>query len=111
MKKAASVTRCPLHYNLEAYLDAYIKAAGLTDPKGLLFRSTVGRSGELTERPLHQPDVYRMITRRATAADIRTRIGCHTFRATGITEYLRNGGKLEIAQAMANHENARTTGL
>jgi site-specific recombinase XerD len=102
----------PAHHNLEAYLDAYITAAGLaTDPKGPLFRSTVGRSGELTDRPLHQPDVYRMIGRRAAAADIRTRIGCHTFRATGITEYLRNGGKLEIAQAMANHESARTTGL
>ena len=102
----------PAHHNLEAYLDAYITAAGLSmDPKGPLFRSTVGRSGELTDRPLHQPDVYRMIARRATGADIRTRIGCHTFRATGITEYLRNGGKLEIAQAMANHESARTTGL
>jgi site-specific recombinase XerD len=102
----------PAHHNLEAYLDDYITAAGLaTDPKGPLFRSTVGRSGELSERPLHQPDVYRMIGRRAAAADIRTRIGCHTFRATGITEYLRNGGKLEIAQAMANHESARTTGL
>ena len=33
------------------------------------------------------------------------------FRATGITEYLRNGGKLQIAQQMANHESARTTGL
>ena len=44
-------------------------------------------------------------------AGIRTEIGCHTFRATGITEYLRNGGKLEIAQQMANHESARTTGL
>jgi hypothetical protein len=39
------------------------------------------------------------------------RIGCHTFRAIGITEYLRNGGKLEIAQQMANHGSARTTGL
>jgi integrase len=56
-------------------------------------------------------DVYRMIRRRAEAAGIRTRIGCHTFRATGITEYLRNGGKLEVAQQMANHESARTTGL
>ena len=38
-------------------------------------------------------------------------VGCHTFRATGITEYLRDGGKLEVAQQMANHESARTTGL
>jgi len=45
------------------------------------------------------------------AAGIATKIGCHTFRATGITEYLRNGGKLEVAQQMANHESARTTGL
>jgi hypothetical protein len=58
-----------------------------------------------------QADVYRMIRRRALAAGIRTQIGNHTFRATGITEYLRNGGKLEIAQRMANHESARTTGL
>jgi integrase/recombinase XerD len=40
-----------------------------------------------------------------------TEIGCHTFRATGITAYLKNGGKLEIAQQMAAHESARTTGL
>jgi integrase len=44
-------------------------------------------------------------------ASVKTKIGCHTFRATGITEYLRNGGKLEIAQQMENHESARTTGL
>ncbi len=58
-----------------------------------------------------QPDVYRMIRRRARDAGIETKIGCHSFRATGFTEYLRNGGKLEIAQQMANHESARTTGL
>ena len=53
----------------------------------------------------------RMIQRRAYDAGMKTKIGCHSFRATGITEYLRNGGKLEIAQQMANHESARTTGL
>ena len=58
-----------------------------------------------------QADAYRMIRRRALAAGIATKIGNHSFRATGITEYLKNGGKLEVAQAMANHESARTTGL
>ena len=58
-----------------------------------------------------QADVYRMIGRRALNADVQTRIGCHSFRATGITEYLRNGVKLEVAQQMANHESARTTSL
>lgn len=52
-----------------------------------------------------------MIRRRAATAEVHTKIGNHTFRATGITEYLRNGGKLEVAQQMANHESSRTTGL
>ena len=60
---------------------------------------------------MSQPDAYRMIRRRALDAGIHTKIGKHSFRATGITEYLRNGGKLEVAQQMAAHESARTTGL
>lgn len=60
---------------------------------------------------MSQPDAYWMITRRARAAGIWTRIGNHSFRATGITGYLKNGGKHEIAQAMAAHERACATGL
>jgi integrase len=56
-------------------------------------------------------DVYRMIQRRSEQAGIETNIGCHTFRATGITAYLKNGGKLEIAQQMAGHSNPKTTSL
>jgi hypothetical protein len=33
------------------------------------------------------------------------------FRATGITTYLLNGGTLEHAQTIANHESPRTTKL
>jgi integrase len=47
----------------------------------------------------------------AKAAGIETRIGNHTFRATGITAYLKNSGKLEVAQQIANHESPRTTKL
>ena len=102
----------PCHHNLEIYLEAYITAAELADdPKGFLFCTTEGQSGYLTERPMSRTDVYRMIKRRAEDAGIKTKIGCHTFHATGITEYLRNDGKLEVAQQMANHERARTTGL
>ena len=43
-----------------------------------------------------------MIQRRAADAGIKTRIGNHTFRATGITAYRKNNGKLEIAQHIAN---------
>ncbi len=102
----------PTHHNLDSYLEEYIAAAGIgKDRKGPLFRTSKGRGGELAGRPMLQSDVWRMIRRRALAAGIETEIGCHTFRATGITAYLKNGGKLEIAQRMANHESARTTGL
>jgi integrase len=102
----------PCHHNLDTYLHVYIDGALLAgDDKGLLFRTALGRTGLLSERPMTQAATYRMIGRRAIDAGIFTKIGNHSFRATGITEYLRNGGKLEIAQQMANHESARTTGL
>lgn len=65
----------------------------------------------LSTNPMGQADVYRMIGRLAAAAAVDTKIGCHPFRAKGIIEYLRNGGKLEIAQQMANHESAPTAEL
>jgi integrase/recombinase XerD len=52
-----------------------------------------------------------LVRRRAADAGIETAIGCHTFRATGITDYLTNGGRIEVAQRMAGHSNAKTTGL
>jgi integrase len=47
----------------------------------------------------------------ASRTRIGAEIGCHTFRATGITAYLSNGGALEHAQEMAAHESPRTTKL
>jgi integrase/recombinase XerD len=111
-EKGGKEHEMPTHHNLDRYLEEYISAAGIVqDRKGPLFRTTRGRSGELTGNSLLQSDVWRMIRRRALAAGIKTEIGCHTFRATGITAYLKNGGRLEIAQQMAAHESARTTGL
>jgi integrase/recombinase XerC len=102
----------PCHHNLETYLHAYIDGCELAgDPKGELFR-TIGRgTDQLTTTPLPQANAYAMIRRRAAAADIATKIGNHTFRATGITAYLKNGGTLEKAAAMANHASTRTTQL
>jgi integrase/recombinase XerC len=102
----------PCHHNLETYLHAYIDGCNLvSDPKGPLFR-TIGRGTDtLTATPLPQPNAYDMIGRRAVAADIATKIGNHTFRASGITAYLKNGGTLENAANMANHASTRTTQL
>ena len=49
--------------------------------------------------------------RRAKAANVTTQVGNHTFRATGVTTYLKNGGTLEKAAQMANHASTRTTQL
>jgi integrase len=65
----------------------------------------------LSPNPLSQLDAHRITRRRAKVAGIETRIGNHTFRATGITAYLKNSGKLEVAQQIANHESPRTTKL
>jgi site-specific recombinase XerD len=102
----------PCHHNLDEYLTAYLDGAGLRDdPKGPLFR-TIGRgTAKLTRTVLPQANAYAMIRRRAAAAGIATKLGNHSFRATGITAYLKNGGTLEKAAAMANHASTRTTQL
>ncbi len=102
----------PCHHTLQEWIDAYLETAGIgEDRKGWLFRTADGRSGRLTDRPMRQPDVYRMIQKHAAAAGLATRIGCHSWRARGITAYLENGGLLEHAQAMAAHASPRTTRL
>jgi len=102
----------PCHHNLETYLVEYLDGASLRDEaKGPLFR-TIGRgTGKLTRTPLPQSNAWAMIARRRLAAGIETKIGNHSFRATGITAYLKNGGTLEKAAAMANHASTRTTQL
>jgi site-specific recombinase XerD len=103
----------PCHHALSEALRAYIDAAGIAvDRKGFLFRTSRGHTATaLSEQPMRQPDAWRMIRRRAVAVGIHAPIGNHSFRATGITAYLSNGGTLEHAQEMAAHESPRTTKL
>ncbi len=72
----------------------YLEAAGIGTEKGTpLFRSI---------------DSHRRLARQAK---LSPDICCHTFRATGITAYLQNGGTLEHAQRIAAHESPTTTKL
>ena len=110
-EKGGKFHEVPAHHKAEEFMDAYLKAAGLAaDLKGALFR-TVNRVRELTARPMHRNDVIRMIKRRGRGGNLPPGICCHTFRATGITAYLENGGTIEHAQAIAAHESPRTTKL
>lgn len=109
-EKGGKEHEVPCHHTLERFLDDYIAAAGIGDDRdGPLFRSVGRKTGR--SAAMWQQDVYRMIQRRALAAGIATKIGNHTFRATGITAYLKNGGTLEHAQTIANHSSPRTTKL
>jgi hypothetical protein len=64
----------PTHHNLEAYLDAYIDAAGIRDAaKTPLFRGARGRSGRLGENAMHRTDAWAMIQRRAAGRADRRR--------------------------------------
>jgi integrase/recombinase XerD len=111
-EKGGKFHEVPAHHNAEAYLDAYLEAAGIgLERKTPLFRSARGKTGDLTPEGMTRNDAFRMIQRRAKAAGLPERICCHTFRATGITAYLENGGTIENAQAIAGHESPRTTKL
>jgi site-specific recombinase XerD len=98
----------PCHHVLAEALHAYIAAAGIgADKKSFLFRTSRGHGGTaLASQPMAQADAWRMVRKRALAAGIMAPIGNHSFRATGITAYLANGGALEHAQAMAAHHQA-----
>ena len=109
-EKGGKEHEAPCHHKLEVYMDEYIAAAGIADePDGPLWRTT-GRATGIPRRMV-QKDAYTMIERRARQAGIETKIGNHSLRATGVTDYLKSGGTLEKAQAMANHSSPRTTKL
>ena len=109
-EKGGKEHEAPCVPKLETYLDEYIAAAGISDDTdGPLFRTT-GRSTGTPHR-LTQQDAYRLIQRHAKRAGIKTRIGNHSMRATGITDYLKSDGSLSEARKMANHADTRTTQL
>lgn len=113
-EKGGQTIDLPCHHLLEAYLNAYVAAAGIrADKNGYLFRSLAGRSSAagLSDRQLTKGNMWTMVNQRAKAGGIERPINNHTFRATGITAYLRNGGKLEVAQQMAGHASPSTTQL
>lgn len=111
-EKGGKEHEMPAHHTLEKYIDAYVGAADIAaDEKGPLFRTAPGSGMKLTRNHMGTADVWRMIRRRVKQTDIRTKAGCHSFRATGITCYLEGKGTLEKAQQMAAHASPRTTKL
>ncbi len=111
-EKGGKFHEVPAHHNAEAYVDAYLTAAGLgSEQKTPLFRTVRGKSGRLNGNRHNRFEAFQMVKRRVKAAGLSSRICNHSFRATGITTFLLNGGSLEHAQDIAAHESPRTTKL
>jgi len=111
-EKGGKFHEVPVHHTAEEYLDAYIEAAGIIEEKNkALFRTTRGKTRTLTKNGMNRVETWKMIKRRAEEAGLSANTTCHTFRATGITAYLENGGTIEHAQQIAAHESPRTTKL
>lgn len=109
-EKGGKFHEVPAHHLAVNYLQEYLRATSF-DRAAPLFPSAIGRSHRLGTDRMSRSDALRMIKRRARAAGLSPTTCCHTFRATGITAYLSNGGTIEKAQAIAAHESPRTTKL
>jgi site-specific recombinase XerD len=99
-----------LHREAEEFLDAYIAAVGIEDADAPLFQ-TLDKVHRLSGEVITRRDMLRVVKERCTAAGLSEEFCNHTFRGTGITVFLHNGGALEAAQDMANHSDPRTTKL
>ena len=110
-EKGGKFHQVPAHHNAEQYLDAYLEAAGIAGEKGTPLWRSMTKGGVVNPNRMNRVDVFRMVKRRVRQAELGVAANCHTFRATGITAYLLNGGSVENAQAIAAHESPRTTKL
>jgi site-specific recombinase XerD len=109
LEKGGDDRSLPLHHQARELLDQYTEAAGsAARPDAPIFRAAA-RDGRLTERPLQARHAWRMIQRRARAADIASHAGCHTFRASAITLMRQRGATLEMMQRFAGHKQPKTT--
>ena len=111
-EKGGKFRKVPAHHRAMEYVDAYLQAADIAqEERSPLFRTSYKKTHTLIEQALTTDAALRIIKRRAKDAGLPKEIGCHTFRATGITAFLANGGDLATAQRIAGHESPRTTNL
>ena len=111
-EKGGKEHHVPAHHRLVEYLGEYMDATGLWDrPKEPLFQAVDITKSRLKGTRMNRQIVFQMVRRRARRAGLPPTINCHSFRATGITNYLSNGGSLEDARAIAAHESSQTTRL
>src|ERR1700732_2002346 len=111
-EKGGKEKELPVHHKLEELLDQYLKATSLSsEPESPLFPTALVKTGKLSRRRLGRTDAADMLKRRLKQAGLPAHYSPHSFRATGITNFLENDGTLEAAQRIAGHADSRTTKL
>jgi len=111
-EKNGKLNEMPCHHKREEYLGCLRQRCRHRGrPQGPLFCSANRQNGSTLRKVDAARGCLARGARRASDAGIETATGCHTFRATGITDYLTNGGRIEVAQRMAGHSNAKPPGF
>mgnify|MGYP001003684833 CR=1 FL=1 len=110
VKEKGGVEReIPCHPSLSEYLDAWILASGIQGNSPLFPTFTGPAHSELSDKAISRDETLQMVKRRLKRAGLPMLFSNHSFRATGITTFLENGGQLEVAQRIAGHADSRTT--
>lgn len=111
-EKGSKSREIPVHSEAAGYIKTYLANAGLSkESSPPLFQTLRGHSKDSSGKPFHRNNILDMIKRRAKEAGLSSTTCCHTFRATGLTVYMENGGILQHAQRIAGHSDPRTTQL
>ena len=111
-EKGGKERTIPAHSALVALMADYLDAGGLRGTTSPLWQTIDRKSGQLSGRRLQRQEVYDIIGQRAEGAGLTgVKYGNHTWRGTGITLFLENGGAMDLAQDIAGHADPRTTRL
>jgi integrase len=93
-EKGGKEHEMPAHHEIEETIDEYLSKVSIDEGQPL-FQSVNKTGTALSGRALNRYNAWAAIRKRARNAGFLTPVGCHTWRATGVTVYLENGGRLE----------------
>jgi integrase/recombinase XerD len=109
-EKAGNIHEVPVHAEARQAIDRWLLESGLgEDPQAPLFPAFSRNRIGIEYRHMTRNNIYKLVQTRARAAGLKKVLGCHSFRATGLTCYMNAGGQLDIAQRIAGHAQPSTT--
>ncbi|WP_369325296.1 hypothetical protein [Nitrosomonas aestuarii] len=105
-EKGGKSSKAAAHHRTADFVEQYIVAAGIEDARiTSLFRSLSRRGNAITDRVIDRKNVFHM-----THQKIKKQ-GCHSFRDTGITNFLQHSRDIETVTRNAGHASTHTTQL